>query len=192
MKLFDILIDLESEELGLECVSLVDSPAVEISFLKFNDERKRLKFANDEKHEITGVALLADVPIYRYSQKDGEYYIKFSKDTIRKMVFKYFKQNQTNSVNLEHDDNKYVDSVIMTESYFVDKERGLCPKEFEGVSDGSWIVTYKVLDEKLWDEVKKGTFHGFSIQGFFSFKKVTDDYKNKEQDWSWLDDYITD
>ena len=53
-KVYYINID-ESEELGMFSVSLVDFPAVETSFLCFNEEKpKQLFFAKPEEHIITG------------------------------------------------------------------------------------------------------------------------------------------
>lgn len=193
MKLFNIDLDIENEELGMDAISLVENPAVGLSFLTFNNESKSLCFTNDEQHIITGVVMLANTPIYRYSKEDGEYYIQFTRETIKTMILKYFKSNLSNSVNLEHNNQNFVDGAVMVESYLFDTERGITPKEFVGkVTEGSWICSFKITNEELWKEIKDGTFKGFSLQGMFSFKKVTDDYKPKEQDWSWLDDYITD
>ena len=74
---------------GLTAVSLVDYPAVEKDFLLF-DKQKLLFKADDDKQIISGIALLADTPIYRRNEH-GEFYVVFEKDTIRKMVEKYAK-----------------------------------------------------------------------------------------------------
>jgi hypothetical protein len=33
---------------------------------------------------------------------------------------------------------------------------------------GTWVVKMKVLDEKVWDEIKQGKLNGFSVEGWFN------------------------
>lgn len=168
MKLYDIYIDPTDFETGMDAISLVADPAVEVDFLKFGkDKPMSLNFADEERHIITGIALLADTPIYRIAPDGTEYYVRFTKDCIRQLVEKYFKFGLTNSVNIEHKDNQFVDGVTMLESYIIDKERGICPNEFASAPDGSWVVSYKVNNLDVWDKIKTGEVMGFSIQGIF-------------------------
>lgn len=163
MKYFYIDID-KDEKLGLKAVSLVDRPAVEANFLKFKDQK--INFAKDEaKHVITGPSLIAEMPIYRRNPITGEeFYVVFTKDTIAKLVERYSQQNLFNSVNLQHDSDNFTDKVILIESYFVNKERGIAPKEFD-IEDGSWMTSYKVQDETLWNEIMANDeFKGFSVE----------------------------
>lgn len=167
-KLYDISIDPTDFETGLNAISLVENPAVEVDFLAFaKDESAVLQFADEERHIITGIALLADTPIYRIAPDRTEYYVRFTKDCIRQLVEKYFKFGLTNSVNIEHKDNQFVDGVTMLESYIIDKERGICPNEFASAPDGSWVVSYKVSNLDVWSKIKSGEVKGFSVQGLF-------------------------
>lgn len=180
MKVYDITVDMLDCETGLNAVSLVEFPAVEVDFLKFSkEEQKVLHFADDEKHIITGVALLADTPIYRVSPYGEEYYVKFSKETIKKLIEKYFKYGLGNSVNIEHNDSAFVDGMVMVESYLIDRERNICPVEFNDIPDGSWIVSYKVNNNDVWEKVKSGEVKGFSVQGLFDLieEKFEDKHK---------------
>ena len=168
MKLYDISIDPTDFETGLNAISLVEYPAVEVDFLAFaKEESAVLQFADEERHIITGIALLADTPIYRIAPDGTEYYVRFTKDCIRSLVEKYFKFGLTNSVNIEHKDNQFVDGVTMLESYIIDKERGICPSEFASAPDGSWVVSYKVSNLDVWNKIKSGEVKGFSVQGLF-------------------------
>lgn len=167
-KLYDISIDPTDFETGLNAISLVENPAVEVDFLTFaKDESAVLQFADEERHIITGIALLADTPIYRTAPDGTEYYVRFTKDCIRNLVEKYFKFGLTNNVNIEHKDNQFVDGVTMLESYIIDKERGICPSEFTSTPDGSWVVSYKVNNLDVWSKIKSGEVKGFSVQGLF-------------------------
>ena len=162
--IYDIIIDTESEDLNMSCISLVTDPAVEKDFECFSKDKKPMQFSitNPEKHCITGVAIRADVPIYRYSPDKGEYYVRFSKETIEQIVYKYSKQNLWNSVSLEHS-GQNIDSAVMVEFYL--KSENKCPKGFEEIENGSLMVTYKITDENLWDIVKNSDeINGFSIE----------------------------
>lgn len=170
-KIFKIVVN-RNDESGMSAISLVQFPAVEHNFLKFDkNSKKKYKF-NQEKHIISGIVALADVPIYRYSPEMGEYWVVFDKETIRTMVEKYAELGLFNSVNLGHDENRQVKDCFLIESYIIDKERGICPKEFEDAPDGSWIASFKVEDENLWEQIKNGTeFNGFSLEGMFELEE---------------------
>ena len=168
LPVFNITIDFESEE-GLELVSLVDEPAVMESFLKFKSDEEaglvKLVFTSDEEqHIISGVSLLADTPIYRCDDGINGYYVVFTKQTIKDLVEKYNRENRTNITSLQHN-GQPISDCIMVESYFIDKERGICPKEFAHCPDGSWITSYKVTNDELWNEIKtSGQLNGFSVE----------------------------
>lgn len=155
----------ENEEEGMFCISLVDEPAMETEWLAFNKD-KSFKFAveNEDKHIVTGVAIRADVPIYRNS-KQGEFYVTFPKDVIPSIVEKFMKDGYNNIVNLNHDETTLsATDAVLVESYFINKERGICPKEFEDIEDGSWMTSFKILNDDIWKQIKEGDFHGFSIE----------------------------
>lgn len=163
MRYFYINID-EDENLGLQAISLVDRPAIETDFLKFKDQK--MVFAKDEsKHILTGPALIADMPIYRRNFVTGEeYYVVFTKETIAKLVERYSKNNMLNSVNLQHDSDSFTTGATLVESYFIDKSRGIAPKEFD-IADGSWICSFKITDDALWEQiVTTDEFNGFSVE----------------------------
>ena len=181
-KVYYINID-ESEELGMFSVSLVDFPAVETQFLCFNEEKpKQLFFAKPEEHIITGVALRANLPIYRVNPKTGEeYYVVFTKETIKKMIARYSKQGMMNNVDLQHS-GELVSGVYMVESFIINDERGIRPKEFADIEDGSWIVSYYVEDETLWNKIKNGNdLNGFSIS---CMANLTEKFEKQEPDTS--------
>ena len=164
LPVYNISIDFDTDE-GLQLVSLVDDPAVVESFLTFNSEEPvKLVFTSDEEqHIISGVSLLADTPIYRCDETGG-YYVVFTKETIKQLVEKYNKENKTNLTSLQHN-GQIISDCVMVESYFIDKERGICPKEFSHCPDGSWITSYKVTNDELWNEIKtSGQLNGFSVE----------------------------
>lgn len=184
-------IDLDGEVYGMDAISLVDEPAVEQDFLAFAKETPKIAFAkDDERHIITGIAMSANMPIYRRSYDGFEYYTVFTPKAIEKLVVEYSKKNLFNQVNLQHDDSTFQDGIYMIESYFVNKERGIAPKEFD-VEDGSYVVSYKVENEELWDMIKNsGDFKGFSIQGYFALNEEEFSRKKEQTFDEWVESLL--
>jgi hypothetical protein len=155
---------------GISAISLVDSPAVESDFLKFSKDKIKLNFKieNEEKRLVTGVVMRCDYPIYRIGVSGYEYYIIFNKETIIKMTEKMLKDNTFNNINLEHNDKRFVEGVNLRELFIKDTDKGINPKGFEDITNGSLFATYHVTNDEIWDEIKNGTFNGFSLEGLFT------------------------
>lgn len=190
LKIYNIEVNLTDDITGVGTISLVEHPAVEVGFLKFETDKPiELQF-NDDKHIITGVAMLADTPIYRNNERYGEHYVVFSKQTIRNIVEKYSKFGLQNLVNIEHSQERYVNDIFMIESYLIDKERGIIPNEFSDAPDGSWIVSFKVNNLAVWDEIKEGKVSGFSIEGFFEYGNTVEPQQHEEQHEETFDEWL--
>lgn len=167
LPVYEIYIDLNEEETTVSFNSLVADPAHEISYQTFSKAR-RYQF-NEEERVITGVAISADTPIYRYDDETKEeYYVVFTKDAIKNIIVDYARKQNFNNVNLNHNPNQVVDGVYMIHSYQVDEAKGFTkPERFHDVNDGSWIVSYKVMNDEVWDMAKSGEWSGFSVEGSF-------------------------
>lgn len=196
MNIYKISID-ESDILGMSCISLVEDPAVQRQFLTFSEEgagEKLLKLSkiDEDKHIITGVVAVADMPILRFNEELGYHYIVFEKDVIEKMIQRYFKNGYSNNVNIEHN-GPMIKGMILFESYIKDSTRGINPVEFSDLTDGSWLVSYKVTDDALWEEIKEGnTLKGFSLEGYFQYgDKVKMSNETEVDDYDkWLEDIL--
>ena len=177
--------DIEGEE-EVDFVALVESPAIQRNFLAFADHSEyevtnKLTFAvqDEDQRIVSGPLMIADLPIYR-KDEEGEYYVLFTAQEIKKIVQRFFKKGYQAKVNIEH--GKQAEGVYMFESYIIDKERGVNPPTgFEDVADGSWFGSFKVENEKLWGEVKAGTFKGFSVEGLFRYEKAGVIMQKEEQ-----------
>jgi len=177
--LIDMTID-EHEETGVEFISFVDTPAIEREWMAFN-KTPRLKFAvkSEEKRIVSGPVMVANLPIYRYDEHNGEYYVKFSSDSIQRIVERFFKNGLTSNVNLDH--SEVVEGVYMIESFIID-DRKKTPEGFSELPKGSWFGSFKVENDDVWKQVKDGTFRGFSIEGMFTDraqKELDEDLINK-------------
>ena len=139
---------------------------------ELEEQSSDMKFSiqDSEQRIVTGPLMVADLPIYRRDE-DEEYYVSFSAAEIKKIVQRFFKKGYQSKVNIEH--STPVDGVFMFESYIIDREKGIMPpKGFEDISNGSWFGSFKVDNEKIWNEVKAGTFKGFSVEGLFRYEKT--------------------
>ena len=158
-----------TDDAEVQFVALVDRPAIQKNWNAFKNEQK-FQIISEDKRIISGCAMLSDTPIFRSDATFGDYYVAFSKDTIVKIVQKYFKKGYQNNVNLMHDPNQIETGVTMFESFISDKSRGIAPmKGFEDAPDGSWFVSMLVENNEVWQKVKEGMINGFSIEGIFNY-----------------------
>lgn len=192
LPLYRIVVDPNDPESGMTCISMVDSPAIQTDFLCFEKEEKMAFAVQDaDKHIVTGPAIIANMPIYRYSPQLNEYYVVFDEETIDNIILKYSKLGLWNEVSLQHDGHN-INSAIMIEFYKKDSKTGIVPKEYEDVADGSLFVSYKITDEELWNQIKNGDdIKGFSIE-ITADLEATDEQidDGQEEDDEWLQELM--
>lgn len=134
-----------------------------------NEDFIRAKMAsqeNEDKMELFGPVLIPDLPIYRYSEKMGEYEIIFKREDIKEIAMNFMKSGYQNNINLDH--SSEMASSFVFES-FISDEMIPNPKAYEDLPLGTWFVRMKVEDEKVWKEIKEGKRNGFSIEGIFEY-----------------------
>lgn len=173
------------EDEGILAISLVDIPAVESDFVVFNKldyekEFQKYSITSEEQHMITGVVMRCDFPIYRYDDSYGEYFIYYSADTIKLMAEKMMNDATFNSINIMHNDSEIAEGINLVELFIKDKDKGIDPIGFENIEEGSLFATYKINNEKIWNEIKKGEFKGLSLEGYFTIEK-SDKFDYKKQ-----------
>lgn len=158
--------------LGMERISLVDDPAMESDFQFFANEEDRFKFSvqNEDQHILFGVIIRADHPVLRISAEGFPYYITFSKETIKTIAQKYFRDGNQNNFNLMHTPGTEVNSVEMLQFFIKDIDNGIDPKGFEDIEDGSLFGEFKVTDEAIWQDIKAGKFKGFSMEIYYDIE----------------------
>ena len=85
-KITELIISDENQELAIDAISLVTSPAIEQDFVYFGKEKNNLTFAkvDEEKRMLVSPALIPNKQIYRYdANTDSDYYVYFSPETVR-------------------------------------------------------------------------------------------------------------
>lgn len=168
------------EDGGCYCVSLVDFPAVEQDFIYFKRDEEPIKFAiqDEEQRKVTGVVMRADYPIYRIGTSGYEYFIVFTRETIEEMTLKFLKDGFQNNISVMHN-GELIDGISLLEIYIKDSEKGINPKGFEHIEEGSLMGTYKVESDEVWDLIKSGEVRGFSIEVWSSMTPVEEIDFNK-------------
>jgi len=165
---FELVIDTDDES-GVTAIALVDQPAIESNWMAFS-KQSEYKFAvkDEEKRIIEGYFMIADLLIPRIGENGEKFFVKFTAKTIEAIREKQSKNGLTNNFNLMHDPRQIAEGVFMLDNLIIDNERGkVAPKEFEKVPNGSLWGSAKVDNDEIWEQVKDGTFKGFSVEGMF-------------------------
>tara|TARA_B110000967_G_scaffold14233_1_gene13654 strand:+ start:616 stop:1203 length:588 start_codon:yes stop_codon:yes gene_type:complete len=168
MRIIELILD-EDEAIGVEAVSLVNSPAIESDFIALNNQEIKLAEINKEKRLLMGALLIPQKPIYRKSGKE-EYYIFFSRKTVERASQMYLQNGNQSNSTLEHDSQ--LKGLTLVESWIVeDKEKDKTALYGLDVPVGTWMGSVKVDNDEVWnDYVKSGKVKGFSIEGYFADK----------------------
>ena len=172
--IYEAIINDDNE--GIFKISLVDYPAIESDFLAFHkDDKKEMHFSvqDEEQRIVFGVLMRADFNIYRFSEELGEFYIRYSKETIKKMAEKLMADGFHNNINLQHSVD--TEGINLCQRFIKDEAKGVSPSGFEDIEDGSLFAVYKINNEEVWQSIKKGEFKGYSLEGYFEIKPI----KNK-------------
>lgn len=157
---------------SIDCISLVDQPAIESDFILFN-KQIRFKSNNDQK-SITGPILIPDIKIYRRDES-GEYYLVFSKEAIKRFASDLICSGNARNVSAMHN-NQLLTGIKPTEVYIKDSSRNIL-SGFEDLPDGTLFVTYVINDTDLYNRIINENYSGFSIEAEIKIKR--DDLFNK-------------
>ena len=169
MKIVELILDEAEMMAGVQAISIVEYPAIEENFVKLSkDQEIKLAEVDSERRILMGPALIPNKTIYRKNGED-EYYIYFSKDTIRKVSEMFLTKGNQNKSTLEHQIDLQGLSVV--ESWIVEGEQDKSRAFGMEVPEGTWMVSMKVYNEDVWEKyVKTGKVKGFSIEGYFADK----------------------
>lgn len=170
-KIVELVIQDENQELAIDAISLVTSPAIEQDFVYFGKEKNNLTFAkvDEEKRMLISPALIPNKQIFRHNPNtNSDYYVYFSPDTVRKASELYLKHNNHHKATYQHQDR--VSGVLTTESWI--KEGDMDKSKMYGfdLPNGTWFVKMRIDNDELWQKIKDGELKGLSIEGYFTDK----------------------
>ena len=191
----ELVIDETSEELAIDCISLVSAPAIEQDFVFFGKEKNNLTFAkvDEEKRMLISPALIPDKQIFRHDpQTSSDYYVYFSKSTVRQASELYLKNNNHHKATQEHEER--VSGVLTVESWIIDDPK-MDKSTLYGFSlpKGTWMVSMRISNDEIWEEIKSGNLKGLSIEGYFTDKmeKMSETKPTDEEILKALNEIIT-
>ena len=195
-KIVELVISDESEELTIDAISLVTSPAIEQDFVFFGKEKNNLTLAkiDEEKRMLVSPALIPNKQIFRYDPNtDSDYYVYFSKDTVKQAAELYLKHNNHHKATYQHEER--VSGVLTIESWI--KEGDMDKSKMYGydLPNGTWFVKMKIENDEMWEKIKGGELRGLSIEGYFidKMEKMSETVKpTNEEILSALNEIIQD
>ena len=120
MKIVELIIDEDDELGGIEAISLVEQPAIEENFVALKDQKEyQLKTLDADKRIVLGALLVPNKTIYRKDGKE-EYYIYFSKETVKKASELFLMNGKQNNATLEHKFD--IEGLTLVESWIVENK----------------------------------------------------------------------
>ena len=170
-KIVELVIADDSQELAIDAISLVTSPAIEQDFVYFGKEKNNLTFAkvDEEKRMLVSPALIPNKQIFRHDPNtDSDYYVYFSKETVRKASELYLKHNNHHKATYQHQDR--VSGVLTVESWIKEGDQDKSKLYGYDLPNGTWFVKMKIENDELWNKIKEGELKGLSIEGYFTNK----------------------
>ena len=180
MKIVELIIDEEDELGGIDAISLVSQPAIEENWIALKDQKEyKLKTLDAEKRIVLGALLVPNKTIYRKDGKE-EYYIYFSKETVKRASELFLMNGKQNNATLEHKFD--IEGLTLVESWIVEnKEKDKSAIYNMDVPVGTWMGAVKVNNDEIWNEyVKTNKVKGFSIEGYFADKMERPKEKKEE------------
>lgn len=167
MRIVELIIDKDTD--GIDAVSLVDFPAIESNFVALNKEYEvKLAEVDAEKRILMGAALIPNKQIYRKYGKD-EFYVFFSKETVKLASELFLKNGNQSNATLQH--NSKIDGMTVVESWIIDDVENDKSNAYGfSLPQGTWMISMKADNDQVWEDVKSGKVKGFSIEGYFADK----------------------
>tara|TARA_R110000803_G_scaffold33722_1_gene73762 strand:+ start:477 stop:1913 length:1437 start_codon:yes stop_codon:yes gene_type:complete len=156
---------------SLEVAGIIAAEKIFNPNITFSSQKDTVhKFSVDgDLMRVTGAMMIPDKLIFRVDEDENPYYVYFSEATVGKIANKMMKEKLLDRVNLEHDPESPVNAHLI-ESWITKQET--IDKLGQKLPKGTWMSTYQIEDDHIWELIKNGTFTGYSIEGFFSDRLV--------------------
>ena len=95
-----------------------------------------------------------------------EFYVFFSEATIKRASELYLINNNQASATLEHTDT--IHDVTTVESWIVEDTKNDKSNIYNlNLPKGSWVLSMKVENDEIWQDILDKKVRGFSIEGFY-------------------------
>lgn len=162
------------EDSAVLAMSVVDEPAVESDFVYLSKQKieKFIGLETNEKHMIYGCALRPDFPIYRRDENE-EYYLEFSKEAVEKLARNFMVNGLQQNFTEAH--KSEVEGITITESWIkadMEKDKSVAIGLDKDLPLGTWFIGAYCNNAEVWDNVKSGTYNGFSVEAIVNVDEL--------------------
>lgn len=165
------VLDLTENKLGLQMISLVEDPAIQIHWITMDAHKSfQLAIQNEEQRIIFTPVLIPNQKILRNINGE-EFDLVFDEETILQTQLKWTQDNLSGTVDVEHSQS-LIQGVTFFESVILNANRFPEAKGFEGLPLGTWMLTGKVNSDEVWTKIKNKEVNGVSIDGLFKTLNV--------------------
>lgn len=166
----------DSEKYGVKNIAFTGNPAIKLVGLALTDVEKQLIFQDEKKMQVCA-PLLVPMKVYRYDQKDGDFYVQFTEEVIEKVAKNMMKNlsmsGQQSIFTNEHSEQKL--NAYIFELMLVDNEvkKNFIKEnyQYDMPIGGVWL-TVQCDDRGTYDYIVENKKLGFSIDGLFPLKKL--------------------
>jgi hypothetical protein len=179
----DVEMRITDENDSVNCISLVEKPAIESDFVHLSENSIEMKIVDEEKRIVVGAVLIPNKKIYR-DVNGKQFNMFFKSDTIEKLAERYMEKHNISASTLEHDEST---TGVFTKEIWIVEDEKKDKQNLYGLNHpvGTWMEVKKINNDKVWEGVKDGTYKGYSIeaglkeyQDYVSLSKIeTEDEK---------------
>ena len=161
LPIYDIILTDDNQGVGM--ISLVDDPAIKVNWIKLASQNPMLFKSDKEKQMLYGPFLIPNMLIYRFDERNGEYYVRFSQEEIEKIATKFNEDLNNKNINFMHTQEK-VDAFV-AQNWLIEGEQDKSKGLGFDLPEGTWFGGVKIKDENFWaDKVKNEEVKGFSVE----------------------------
>ena len=156
LPVFDAVLD--GPETGVNEIAFVSDPAILI---------KGVAFASQTPKQRIAAPILVPMNVYRNSEEDGEYEVRFTSQEIEAIVQDFQQKSKTAAFNLEHQTGVTAPAYLL-ESWLVGENTKADRSYSEfgvDVPAGTWFGVSQITDTKFYNQLVANEQTGYSIEG---------------------------
>ena len=165
MKLYELIVE-DWDVDGVNALSLVSDPAIEVMGTYFNKDQVMFKEIEEQGLFVSPI-LIPEKRILRVDASGAPYEVFLSKKTVKDLAHMYLKNKFQDSVTIEHEDK--VENVTLVESWVTDSFSKDKSKDYGiNVPAGSWMGVFSIDNEEIREKFRNGEIGAISIEGIFA------------------------
>ncbi len=137
--------------------------------------------AIEDKRELVGPVAIPDIEIPRKDKQGNLYFVRFSKEVVKRMAEKFMREQKLSESNIQHDSSQDGKSYVY-ESWIIEHPEDKANSVYNlNLPVGSWVIKMRVTDPGVWAKVKTGEVKGFSLEGSFMDRADWEQYQKDRE-----------